>query len=489
MSESATARENHGQPKGKNSYHVAAIAAAVGRMIDTVTTARVLLKEAGDGPHYSQSPALKNYQRVISTSDRKRIERAVEDCRSELRERIQQKAQEIEQEDEFSLGDVNPGAIYPISEEITTVALSAYFGSTSRDVMAKHLEPYAEDYIQFQYAMRLFELSFTERRSELLGRALLPVLVAGFEDYLSALLRTALTVYDKGLGELPSIPYEVYKLYGQNLQTADVDRWAIDKKVTDFIAGAPTEWVARLRSWTKIDITEMGADWPLVYEAIQRRHAVIHSGARVDAEYLSKVHQRFRGGLIVGIPLVCDKPYIESICREFEIFVLQLGARFASHFFKASPVEISPDLIDRIIELENQGAWAAAATLCRLALEVGATPDADRGEFLINLWYCKQEMGMEDPGVRREIELFDTAQDSWLTVGKAALLRDEAAILRAITALANEPKGFLNRRNISHMPLMKRCMREFPSVERLVEQGPAKTSTRPPKQRKSGRRR
>jgi hypothetical protein len=67
---------------------------------------------------------------------------------------------------------------------------------------------------KFGYLLTRVQLGPAGTIEAFLGDALLPLIVSKMEEFLTALVRTGIILHPRSLGELPSIPNEIFQKYG-----------------------------------------------------------------------------------------------------------------------------------------------------------------------------------------------------------------------------------------------------------------------------------
>jgi hypothetical protein len=377
-------------------------------------------------------------------------------------------------------------SIYPLAVETMATMADIIFRKVKDQVVEKHFSKYSNDLRKLEYVLAKTRLGQSDKIQATLGAALLPMIVSKMEEFLAALVRIGITLYPKAMGELPNIPNEIFERYKANLSSADIHRWQIDQKVAAFLRGAPNDWQKSIQEWTKIDITNLGADWGMLTEMIQRRHALVHNSGRVDANYLHNVPDRLRHGLRLGSDLVTDLAYIEPVLIELETWGICLSFLWAKHFFKNDALYY-PMTIDRVVRLEDLGRWPQAVAILDCMLREPIPSDQDIVMARINRIFCLQELGRDSESLKREIHALktktqDNVIDSEMKIGQLALLRDYGELTRALREATEGPEAYAQRRDLRDLPLIKRAMRDSGQVKTfLLGSGP-----RPPVQQGRG---
>jgi hypothetical protein len=425
------------------------------------------------------NPTIQRFKDLLTAGERKQVKQAIDELSEAYIERADDYV-DVLRKMGLTIGGPEDGASasYPFATEMILAAVRVHTEELTRELIVTHFEPFAENEIQLQYALFLMRSLDSANATEMLGSALLPALIAHFEEFLAALLRAGLARYPKALGELSDVPYEIVEKYSANAETEDLQRWAIDKKVSSMIADSPTEWQIRIKRWTGIDLADLGADWAMIHEAIQRRHVVVHNAGRVDFDYLGRVDPAFLSGVYVGKLLRCDRQYMDSVIDELEQFARLLAISWGPRLLKTSPLSVVPDLVEAVMDLERRRQWARGEQLCLLALENGEKDGAHGGIIRINLWYCQQEMGGSAGSLTHEIRDWSPTDDRE-RLGKAILLRDKKEILDLLRdELETGPNRMLARLMLRGLPMIQRAMSDFPEIRSLLDHASARRSSK-----------
>jgi hypothetical protein len=414
------------------------------------------------------------YKRVLSTRDQKELDQAVESYFKDMEVRTEREAAKLGLKE----SDLDPASIYPVAAEVMMAASFIVFEKVLEETAYDHFAKYANDPIKREYLLTKSQLGSGGYIESVLGAALLPLLVSKTEEFLAALLRTGLTLHPNSLGALPSIPNDIYEKYHVNISTADVRRWQIDQKVEGVIDGAPRDWQETILRWTRIDIAQLGGDWDVIKEMIQRRHAIVHNSGRVDLEYLRKVPDRFKFGLHIGSALVSNRAYIYPILIELETWATSLANRWSKNFFKEEG-SYYPLTSTRITNLQKQKRWTQALTILDSLLQEPLPSDIDLVAVAqVNRWFCMQEIGRDSDSLGREIQMVELNESELsadareiVKLGRYSLLRNYTALIKGIRAATEGQQALLEKQSLRNMPLMMRAMEESPQVSPDLSRG------------------
>jgi hypothetical protein len=374
-------------------------------------------------------------------------------------------------------------AVYPWAPELSMNIQGILLQNLERELIWENFGKYSNDTIKSEYLLANIRLGPDRVRKSVLGSALIPLIVSKLEEFLSALVRTAVALHPNTLGELPSIPDDIFRRYRAHLSSSDILRWQIDQKVTSLINGSPGDWQTAIQKRIGIDIANVGADWARVEEIIQRRHAIIHNNGRVDDSYMAKVEDRLRAGLQLGSVLICSTRYMVPALIELETWTLCVAAYWAKRLFKVD-ARYHPYIISRVVDLESMGRWTHAIDVLDALLRE-PLPNRDLlSSVQINRWFCLQEIGQDYESLEREIKTWEPDEDAeedifYNELARAALLRNYAELARLIRrGLGSEVLGF-DKKYLREMPLMQRSMNESAEIASLLR-GPEISRTRAP---------
>jgi len=361
---------------------------------------------------------------------------------------------------------------YPLAPELAGNIAGTLLQKVRNEAIKSNFEKYFTDPFKMQYIVTSIRLGPEEYNESSLGSALIPLAVSKLEEFLAALLRIALALHPNTLGELPSIPPDIFKRYQAHISSADILRWQIDQKVITVINGPPAEWQSSIKRRIGIDISEVGGNWSQINEVIQRRHVITHNSGRVDDAYLAKVDSRLTVGLEPGAELVCGKNYVLPALVELETWALCLASYWAKHFFKRD-AQYYQFTISRVVDLELKGRWTQAISILQALLREPLPAPPLSGIAKVNLWFCLQQIGQGSEIIDREIaawkrETEDEVEEFFDEVSRAALLRNYSELAKLIRRGIGSESLKFDKKYYREEPLIQRAMNESPEVARLL---------------------
>jgi hypothetical protein len=448
---------------------------ALNLLLVTIDECRYMLQNSRTARPLATGSVTPEYGKHLSARERKILDQAVSQFSIELQKAVDSEFGDDKELDAEEGGDDD--SLYPFSTETVGLLIDSALRDVKAELFAKHFARFYDDPSNMEYILAKVRLGPDSSRELILGTALLPLIVSQAEEFLGAMVRTGLSLYPSALGEPPSVPNDIISKYQRNISSSDIRRWQIDRQVSDFLKGSPNEWRRTLERWTRIDITNLGADWNMLNEMIQRRHAVIHNGGLADSDYLAKISPDLRKGLYPGSSLVCNMAYIDPVLIELETWAICLALQCSKRFFKEEQ-SIYNDIINRVTRLQGLGRWTQGLAIMNSFLAEPIPLDSEDVILAqINRWFCLQELGRDNESIQREIRSWRAGQSieqtavEYREVGRLALLRDYEGLVAALNKYLVGPKSQTEKRALSNMPLMKRAMQESPRVRTVFRGG------------------
>lgn len=365
-------------------------------------------------------------------------------------------------------------SIYPLAEETVLTVQSVILRSISERLGKEHFAKYATEPAKAEYILANLRLGSKTDRESTAGTVLVPFLVSKLEDFLGALVRVTLILHPTALGVLPDIPNVIYQRYKAHLSSSDILRWQIDEKVVELLRKSTDDWRSVIKKRMNIDIGGVGTDWSRINELIQRRHVITHNNGRVDDDYMTRVQDNLRVGLVPGDRLLSSAHYMTPTLLEVETWSICLAVKWSKHFF-AGEARYHPLIIGRVVELEDSSNWSQALTILNAYLSEplpSSLSEVSLGQ--INRWFCQQELGYENNTIEKQILSWtpqgNDAEDILLAeIGRSALLRDYNELVMLLRRGIGSGMASLRKETLHGYPLIKRAMRESPSVASLVQ--------------------
>lgn len=439
----------------------ARVASALERFIGRLRTCRQLLQQANKIEESSwRSATERDAARRVPGLQRREIDQAVDTFVAEFPSLTEAALEQLLAGAGRTVVEPPPGTTpHPLAADEAGALLKFVVNSEMEQLLIDRFGRFSGGESSAVYLHARLREALRESAVEVQGAALLPEIVSAFERFLGSMVRVALSQQPRGFGEPPDIPYGVVERLPDR---EDVRRFAIDKQVSTFLRGKPSEWRRRLARWPKVDLGPAEVHWELLNEAIQRRHAVVHNESIVDASYLDEVAAGSRGGVSLGDRLTCDLAYTSAAIRSAEVVATVLALVWANKFCGANAHLVVPRLVDQIYALEEQGDWSGAFAIADTARELGSDEMFD-DLLRVNWWLCKQRLRLDPEETLAEIGGW-TPRSAELRAARLALLGDDAGLAETLRQVQGEV-GALRWQSLRTMPIFASPLARSPAVK------------------------
>jgi hypothetical protein len=450
-----------------------ALPTALEMLLVAIDQCRHLLAAPRAAAGWGGSSAVTKLSNEMPARQQKELDRAIEAFWTDVEGRIGQEIAKLssaddDQDDEF----------YPLATELLATMIDAQYEEIKARALHEHFDQYARDRLKVDYILTSVRLGPASLVDSVLGMALLPMIVAKAEQFIAALMRAHLRMHPDALGKLDnaSVPYDLYRRFGGNHSTADIERWLADRKIKDVINRSPGEWRETIRKLTGIDAAKIGADWEVLTELVRRRHVVVHNDGRVDLGYLNQASSGLKREVQLGSYLESGSAYLAPVLDELEAWAISLTSLWAKKLFKET-AKYYRLLTDRVIRFENLKKWNQAIVILNSFLTDPVPSERDQVVIAqINQWFCMQELGLEVERTEKEVRDWDIGHEDLdpesefiAQISRDALLRDYGRLVNAFEARASgDTNRRLRRSTYDDMPLIKRSISESPTVRSLL---------------------
>lgn len=343
------------------------------------------------------------------------------------------------------------GRHYPVAPEQFVVMFMVLEGPQA---ITEHLtllkQRCDDDPGPIRYALAYVQWTNRDPAETLLGKTLLPGVVISFEMLLAALVRLWLTLHPEGLG-VGNQQMSVQEALDYHSKE-DLQRWAIDRRVDEFVNKRPEEWDETLAERLKIRPNQLSSDWGAVLESFARRNAVVHAGSQVDQKYLTRLPNGLERPKL-GTPLVCDEKYLIKILDLMAQLGTSLAIAWVAHFLPRSP-NVAELAIQPVVRALWENRWQDAKAIAEIVLK-DCGPDHNNHELRINLWMARQELKDDTEALKDEIEAWIPPVDEpRYRLAKCALLWDEQGALAALKDCEKDGTPLVSE--LSTWPLVRR---------------------------------
>ncbi len=331
-----------------------------------------------------------------------------------------------------------------------------------------------------RYAMEYALWTRGEAPSTVVGRTLLPAVVASFGELLGGLVRLWLTVDDKAIDK-KQIPVGLLRKYPPQ----DILRRVVDETTDEVIGQGLTKWNKQLAEKPGVRLDSLTEAWPQLVEAFARRNAIVHAGGVADSVYIGRLPEGADEPQL-GTPLVCDKRYTEGVLAAVEDFAAALTVAWLARLVPESD-QAAAVAEGEVVRALKEKRWRDAKTMAVAALgPLGE--DHGHHQLRVNLWMARRELGEDWPKLQQEILGWEPPDDDPdYAVAKAALLRDEQRTLGELRRLQAIGHPIADMADWPLMRDMQQRSKAIASTFRGAATGPQRPPPRPNTRRKRQR--
>ncbi|WP_062204159.1 hypothetical protein [Demequina salsinemoris] len=287
--------------------------------------------------------------------------------------------------------------------------------------------------------------------SDALLPALLTTAIGDFEVLVARYVRSILTLRPQILSKYERT-YTIDEIRRFD-DLDDLEAEAIADRAERLMTGGYESWAQwLLERGVDVDGATRNPN-PVILEAFQRRHLIVHKGGEVDSSYLRKVPNT---ALAVGDDAEVTSAYLVDVVDALTTVALKISAASMKHFTKGSPPQIG-SVFDFIVSqstytllsnrqfevVANFEEWAAPLRHDQLSRQIAT----------VNAWLARKRMG-EFAAVQHDVESWDTDDlDPKFTLAKL-ILTDKIAEAHALARNLAEA-GALAEQEFLKWPLLE----------------------------------
>ncbi len=359
---------------------------------------------------------------------------------------------------EIAPNDLSPEATY----ELVELGMAALRSRKVLDFVAHHG-------VLTEYLARVNHQLLRPHDSFVLANSIVVMAVSNFESHIASLLhiyfsehRGAASRGDLG-GGFDVGTYTLKDLLKFESLDELIDA-AIDERIDHFMRQSFDSWANWWKKELDGDWKLFAVDWEAAIEVVQRRHVIMHNGARVSRQYLSNVPERFRD-VQVGDRLSISEDYVRLAIEN----LLSLGLLASYHLWlklaKDAGEDVASVMINKSYELLVTGQYGAAGKVA-VAGSALRCSEAVRLPLWVNSQIARKELEGTS-SIAKEIEKWDdSAASAVLRMAKAALLDDFDALAELLPEAIES--GYPKWSEVKRWPLL-RSFREQPLYVEMLE--------------------
>lgn len=253
--------------------------------------------------------------------------------------------------------------------------------------------------------MALQSGDYTPTQQELLHRSLLAMCIATLEVLVAGLATYHYEIHPHALGE------KDVKLSLAELEDFDdliqVREFAVSREVDALMFKGLEGWVRWLDKHSDLKLEELTPEYGLLYEAFQRRHAIVHNGGRVSRIYMARLQARGLEAPSLNDKLNVDSDYLAAILDELTFVGIAVGVRTWVKWRPGETSLMELELQRHIDEIVLAERWTVAKRLSEVGLEIAKKESAKCQLKIVQLMVIKLLEGQE--AVQERLDAWDTS--------------------------------------------------------------------------------
>lgn len=410
----------------------------------------------------AEPAALARARKRVPRTQRRIVEAAVANFEAELKS-IAAEA-DVLGGDDPSADDVLP------QPELAALGAMMLIGEDRLSDLSASLVSAAGEADGVAYANALLNWRQAQQRPPAYLDACLPAAVSEFEELLAALIRVGQLLNPK----MSRSPNRAEATEGDE-SGAGLDEAAfaaLDAKSRGFIKKGAFFWRKGLADWPGIDIALLVEDWDGLLEVFHRRNVIVHSGGRVDTQYLERVPSRGDTPL-KGQVLTSEPEYVLGALDQ----IASLGQALAILWPNKLRPEVTSqhDKADALVSsMLDQKRWATAEGLADAFLTSSVGTPA---MLQINRWMARRERSGLSEVDRAEVRSWSPPDSGvrW-RVARAALLDDAQSVMRELRHSQQQGESIAQ---YTSWPLLIALRRNEPALGVLLDRARATGAKRP----------
>ncbi|WP_199513894.1 hypothetical protein [Nucisporomicrobium flavum] len=438
-------------------------------LADKVEKARSLVKIVQKDHERLHASELRALQKRLDIQDRVAVEaqvRALDDSRFDRLDVLLAKNSGDEEERRDS---TSKGAYYPVASEQYFAVMSDFIEEVENQIWDELHRLFLDDELKRDYASKYY-VSLTEPTLDgQLAASLFPLIVQYFEEFMGALARSALSARGStSLGDLPPVPFDVIEKYKT---TGELRRWAIDRRIEDFIRGGYAEWHDITLQWAGFDIETIPGSWTVLRESLARVRLLSRgTSARADPDYVNEIAGLDLPPVQLWEKVTTSPRYLEDLLDSVELLSTGMAIKWGSHFFGKRNTDVSY-FTSQGVDLESKEKWSEALSIFDLL--TATLVHEGHSSFniaMINIWLCRQQLHTDDATMQHAMSQF-VPSDALERIGISALNRDWPRLLEALDEAITSQGDQASEQAVwlMQMPLIRRSIREHPPVKHYLE--------------------
>jgi hypothetical protein len=277
--------------------------------------------------------------------------------------------------------------------------------------------------------MALLMAGRTPSQQELLYRALLAMCIASLEVLIAGLVAYR---YQEHKGALSG---REVKLSMQELEDfaalSDVQEYVVSREVDRVMFGGLETWSKWLVEHANLKLEDLAPNYDQLFEAFQRRHAIVHNGGRASRIYRAKLKTRKLKSPNLDESLVVDAEYLQKVLTELKYVGLAISACTWAKWQPSENALLEVEFKRYVDEAIEDSDWATTSRLAETGLDLVKKESGRCHLRLGKALATKRLEGLD--AAKRELDGWDTsAVDRKIQMAVAALEEDFDRLFRLV---------------------------------------------------------
>ncbi|HET7509266.1 MAG TPA: hypothetical protein VFJ65_03360 [Solirubrobacterales bacterium] len=216
--------------------------------------------------------------------------------------------------------------------------------------------------------MALIKVDYTPSQQELLHRALLAMCIASLEVLISGLV-TYRYLEHKGALSNREVKFSLREL--EDFEAlSEVREFVISREVDRVMFKGLEGWSEWLVEHAGLKLEDLTPNYNLLFEAFQRRHAIVHNGGRASRIYRARLEARNIDPPELDKSLAVETEYLREVLLELTYVGLATGARTWAKWQPSDSALLEIEFRRYVDEYVEAGVWVTARRLANTGLEL-----------------------------------------------------------------------------------------------------------------------
>jgi hypothetical protein len=336
----------------------------------------------------------------------------------------------------------------------------------------------AQQGVQTEYLSRVNHRLLQPHDSFVLANSIVVMAVSSFESHIASLLHAFFNEHRGAAATIESEDASEARRYSlkEFLSFDSIDELiddAIDDRIDQFMRQNFAIWADWWKQKLDGNWELFAVDWEAAIEVIQRRHVIMHNGARASRQYIRNVPERFKD-VEVGARLAISEDYVRMAIDNLLSIGLLAAYNLWIKLAKDRTEDVASVMLSKSYELLVSEQYGAARAVAVAGTSLRC-PEQIRLSLWINSLIARKQMEGVSSIAQELGKWDDSAASTVLRVAKAALLDDFDALAELLPEAIDS--GYPKWTEVKRWPLL-RSFREQPLYVEMLQRYEGDTAER-----------